>query len=87
MSRAYAVVFHLPELYDEMEDEMEKPDNQIWVAWNMECEENFPWTKDDEIKELFDITMTYRENSGIVCQYYVGFKKEIVSVNIDLAGK
>ena len=87
MEQAYAVVFHLPDLYDDIDDELDKPENQIWVAWSMESEENFPWTKDDELKELFDIWMTYRENSDIVCPYYAGIKKEIIPSAINLAEK
>jgi len=68
-SQACAVVFHLPDLFQNMEDDLEKLDNQLWVAWNMECDENYPWMKDQEIKDLFDIRMDYRQDADIVCSY------------------
>lgn len=41
-NQAYAVIFHLPDLFQSMEYDLDKPDDQLWVAWNMECEENYP---------------------------------------------
>lgn len=68
-NQAYAVVFHLPNIYQSMEDDLDKSDNQLWVAWNMECEENYPWMKDEAFLDLFDIRMDYHKDSDIVCSY------------------
>lgn len=68
-NQAYAVVFHLPDIYQSIDDDLEKPDNQLWVAWNMECEENYPWMKDEAFLDLFDIRMDYHKDSDIVCPY------------------
>lgn len=68
-NRAYAVVFHLPDLLQSMEHDLEKSEGQLWIAWNMECEENYPWMKDDDIKDLFDIRMNYHLEADIVCSY------------------
>ena len=43
---------------------------QIWVAWCMECEENYPWLKEQVVKELFDVWMTYHPDADVVLPYY-----------------
>ena len=43
MPIADVVVFNLPFLYNELEDDLEKPEHQIWVAWSYESEVNYPW--------------------------------------------
>ena len=30
-------------LYRELEDDLEKPEHQIWVVWGYESEVNYPW--------------------------------------------
>ena len=40
---AAAVVFHIPSLD---ERPAHKPEGQLWVAWSMECEVNYPQLRD-----------------------------------------
>lgn len=70
MSVADVVVFNLPFLYRELEGELEKPEHQIWVAWSYESEVNYPWMFSDELKDIFDLWMTYHLDSDIVLPYY-----------------
>lgn len=67
---ADAVVFNIPSLHQDLEDDIEKPDNQIWVGWSYESEINYPWMFSDELKDLFDLWMTYHLDSDIVLPYY-----------------
>ena len=59
--QADVVVFYLPELFRELEDDLEKPQKQIWVTWNLESEKDDPWVNDPEIREPFDLWMSYRQ--------------------------
>lgn len=81
IKEAYAVVFHLPDLHKFVNDDMEKQNNQIWVAWNMECEINHTWMMDPEIKELFDIQMNYHPDADIPCLYHSEFKDKMFRRN------
>lgn len=74
MGEADAVVFHIPDLYQVMrEDEIVKPDNQIWVAWCLECEENYPMLKQSEFREIFDVWMGYHQTDDVIYPYYIDF--------------
>lgn len=56
------VVFYLPDLAQEVEDDLEKLEGQIWIAWHLiETEKNYPWINDPEFKELFDLQVYYPE--------------------------
>ena len=78
MPIADVVVFNLPFLYNELEDDLEKPEHQIWVAWSYESEVNYPWMFSDELKDIFDLWMTYHLDSDIVLPYYdYTFKKKL----------
>lgn len=70
MSVADVVVFNLPFLYRELEGDLEKPEHQVWVAWSYESEVNYPWMFSDELKDIFDLWMTYHLDSDIVLPYY-----------------
>lgn len=75
------VVFHLPTLAQELENDLDKPDNQKWVAWSMECEENYPFQKDQEFMELFDYRMSYHQDADIISTYYqYSFQKDILQI-------
>lgn len=87
LKKADAVVFHMPTLYESLNDDLDKPDSQLWVAWNMECEENYPWMKDREIHDLFDIRMDYFSDADIVYPYYRGIKANSIPKAIDLRKK
>ena len=70
MQQADAVLFHLPSLYKELEKDLEKPDGQLWIAWSMECEVNYPWTRHPEITKMFDLWMGYHQSDDIIHPYY-----------------
>lgn len=74
------VVFHLPDLSNELEDDLDKPDGQKWVAWSLECEENYPFLKDSEFMELFDYKMSYHQDADIIYPYYrYEYRKDLIS--------
>lgn len=78
LSEADVVVFHLPDLFRVMgQDEIEKPDNQIWVAWCLECEENYPFIKEPDFREMFDIWMGYHQTDEVIYPYYLNFENYI----------
>jgi glycosyltransferase involved in cell wall biosynthesis len=57
--QAQVVVFHLPTLYQELEDDLIKPQGQIWIAWYPESEKIDKWVEDPEIRELFNQWISY----------------------------
>jgi glycosyltransferase involved in cell wall biosynthesis len=70
LKQADTVVFHLPNLYGELNCDLDKREGQIWVAWCMESEKNYPLIADPEIKDLFDLWMSYMKDAGIIYPYY-----------------
>ncbi|HOE41542.1 MAG TPA: glycosyltransferase family 10 [Rhodoferax sp.] len=67
---ADAVVFHIPQWrYGHGESMPGKPPGQIWVAWSMECEENYPLLRDAAFMRHFDFSMTYRLDSDFPVTY------------------
>jgi len=71
LQQADVVVFHLPNLGQELDKDLDKPNEQIWVGWCMESENNFPFLKDQEVRELFDLWMGYRqEDTDIFYPFY-----------------
>ena len=69
-NEAHAIVFHLPTLERSLDEDLVKPDNQKWIAWSMESDENSPFQNSSEIMELFDYRMTYNLDADIVYPYY-----------------
>ena len=67
---AYAILFYLPTLNNVLAEDLNKPDNQKWIAWSMESDENYPFQKDPEFMELFDYRMTYNMDADVVYPYY-----------------
>lgn len=47
-----------------------KPKGQLWVAWSMESEINYPILSHPEIMRVFDIRMTYRRDADVWCTYF-----------------
>jgi hypothetical protein len=47
-----------------------KKKGQLWVAWFMECEVNYPHFKDPSFMKVFDLIMSYRMDSDIVTTYF-----------------
>jgi hypothetical protein len=72
LKNADVVVIDLPIIHYFMsEDEIfEKQEGQIWVAWNLECDKNYPWIFKDEVKNFFDIWMTYHPDADIFLPYF-----------------
>jgi len=85
LNQAYAVVFHLPDLSDCLDGDLEKPENHIWIAWSIEDEENDPWAEDEDFGCLFDIWMVYQNISDNAYSYYTDFREGEIPVNIDLS--
>lgn len=70
MQKADMVVFHLPTLRYDLDVDLVKPEHQKWVGWSLECEENYPYMKDQEFMDIFDYVMTYKKDADIVFPYY-----------------
>ena len=67
---ADAVVFHIPDLKQILGNkELEKPEGVLWVAWNLECEVNYPWVEYEGFRELFDLWMGYHNHDDIIYSY------------------
>lgn len=66
-NEADVVVFHMPSL--ELEKEFTKRDKQLWVYWSMECEVHYPHLNTTEVLSMFDIKMTYHQESDVFTPY------------------
>ena len=66
-SEAAAVVFHLPD-FREIGDAYKYP-GQYWVAWSMECGQNYKRVADPKFLQHFDITMTHESRSDVWTPY------------------
>ena len=75
-SEAAAVVFHLPD-YREIGDAYKYP-GQYWVAWSMECGQNYKRVTDPKFLQHFDITMTHESRSDVWTPY---LPMKVVSAN------
>ena len=77
MAEADAVVFHLPDLTRCMDgEEIEKRDGQLWVTWNLECDDNYPWVEAPAIRDLFDLRMGYRQQDDVWYPYFSFIRAE-----------
>lgn len=63
LPEADVVVFHIPTLQDTIDVE-ERP-GQLWVAWSMESDANYPCLADPAFLQQFDLTMTYRRDADV----------------------
>ncbi|MCI5073604.1 glycosyltransferase family 10 fucosyltransferase [Oricola sp.] len=66
-SKAAAVVFHVPSM--RKLPRLRKRRGQLWVAWSMESDVNYPLLRDRDFMGAFDLTMTYRRSSDVWCSY------------------
>ncbi len=64
---ANAVVFHVPTLCRPLPP---KRPGQIWVAFSMESDVNYPLLRDPAFLGAFDLTMTYRRDSDVWSPYF-----------------
>ncbi len=67
LADADAVVFHVPDL--RFYHRPRKRPGQIWVAWSIESEANYPKLRDPAFMTRFDLTMTYRRDADVICGY------------------
>ena len=44
------------------------------MAWCLECEENYPFIKEPDFKEMFDICMGYHQTDEVIYPYYLNFE-------------
>jgi hypothetical protein len=65
-AEAAAVVFHVPSFG---EPPPRKQRGQIWVAWSLECDANYPQLRDPAYMRQFDLTMTYRRDADVLVAY------------------
>jgi hypothetical protein len=72
---AHVVVFHVPIAPDVRR--IRKYPGQIWVAFSMESDVNFPSLSNLDYMRRFDLTMTYRLDSDIPVPY-LGWKFEML---------
>lgn len=57
--RADRVVFHLPFLFSELEYDLEKRGEQVWINLYRESEREDPLLEDPEVMELFDLSVEF----------------------------
>ena len=76
--QANTVVFHLPTLHYELENDLDKLEGQTCVSWHLETEKEDPGINDPEISELFDLLISDPQDSEgeqhpllRLCQNYV----------------
>lgn len=70
LHKADVVVFHLPDLNNYLEEDLDKLYKQKWVAWSLESEANYPFQQDPEFMDAFDYRMSYHQNADIIYPYY-----------------
>jgi len=59
--QADVVVFYLPDLSNELEEDLEKSVGQIWVAWYLESVKSNELLNQKELRELFDLCKCYQQ--------------------------
>jgi glycosyltransferase involved in cell wall biosynthesis len=57
--QADMVVFYLPGLLQEMDNDLEKSENQIWVGWFLKSDLKYQWINNPEIIDIFDVLKDY----------------------------
>ena len=67
LPEAAAVIFHVPTLRG-MRRVVKYP-RQLWVAWSLESNVNYPQFSDPTFMRHFDLTMTYERNSDVWTSY------------------
>lgn len=74
INTADVVVFHIPDLYKFIgKRDIIKLNNQIWVGWCLECEENYPILKRPDFRNMFDVWMGYHQTDDVIYPYYLNF--------------
>ena len=70
LQEADVIVFHIPYLIQELENDIVKPEKQIWVGWYMEAENKYPELRNPEVTDLFDIWMSYKNDANVTYPFY-----------------
>jgi hypothetical protein len=63
-----AVVFHIPSFQGSVD--LPKPARQLWVAWSLESDANYPQLGDPAFMRQFDLAMTYRQDADVWAPYF-----------------
>lgn len=61
MDYADLVAFHLPTLIQEMEEDLNKQDGQLWAICTIDGDESYSFFEDEEFMELFDFKISYNQ--------------------------
>lgn len=67
LTDADAVVFHVPGLRFGWRPR--KPEGQIWVAWSLESDANYPKLRSRRFMANFELTMTYQRSADVLWGY------------------
>ena len=62
--QADMIVFYLPALRQEIEQDLEKRNGQFWVSLYLESEKTTSWFNDPEIRDIFDLWMCYPQDEA-----------------------
>ena len=57
---------------------LRKKKGQLWVAWFMECEVNYPHFCNPSFMNSFDLTMSYHQDADIVTPYFYYTLKDLL---------
>ncbi len=68
LPEAHIVVFHIPSL--ELPLPTDRHSGQLWAAWSMESDVNYPLLNNPTFMAQFDLTMTYRRDVDIWTPYF-----------------
>lgn len=83
INQASVFVFYIDNLVNCLSDDLDKFENQTWIAWGREDEENYPMMKDKDFRALFDIWMNFCETSEVMSIYSIDkYKQGIKKYNI-----
>jgi maltose O-acetyltransferase len=81
--RADAVIFYLPYLYNEVEYDLDKPEEQIWISWCLEAEKDHHMFNDLEIKDVIDIWMSYSKNEEYAAHPVVSLCRMVDEIKLN----
>lgn len=74
-ANAHAVIFHIPQLqYLRWMFLPAKLPGQLWVAWSMESEVNYPLLRQPRLMNRFDLTMICRQSADIPLLYLTNYE-------------
>jgi len=69
LQKADAVVIHVPQHASPKGPFMPKPKGQLWVAWSLESDINYPNLKDP----IWDLRMTYQRDADVWTPYFAHY--------------